>query len=82
VLAGTGSGAAAKDVLDTILEKPVLVIGTSSDTPLSNIDHKINEAARVLPDVLREFLTREGINGTRRSRTCLPTSRPDGSTLR
>jgi polar amino acid transport system substrate-binding protein len=57
-----GSRAGAADLLDTIREKQVLVIGTSNDAPLSYIDSKTNEAAGVLPDVLREFLKREGIN--------------------
>ena len=62
-LAGAAPKAAvAADLLDTIRDKKVLVIGTSNDAPLSYIDSKTNEAAGVLPDVLREFLKREGID--------------------
>ena len=61
-LAGMGRAAVAADLLDTIREKKVVVVGTSNDAPLSDIDFKTNEAAGVLSDVLREFLKREGID--------------------
>jgi polar amino acid transport system substrate-binding protein len=55
---------AAADLLDTIREKKLLVIGTSNDAPLSYIDSKTNAAAGVLPDILREVLRREAIDAT------------------
>ena len=56
------TSAPAADLLDTVRGKHVLTIGTSNDAPLSYIDSKTSEAAGVLPDVLREFLHREGID--------------------
>jgi polar amino acid transport system substrate-binding protein len=56
------SHAFAADLLDTVRDKHVMTIGTSNDAPLSYIDSKTNEAAGVLPDVLREFFKREGID--------------------
>ena len=44
----------AADLLDTVRGSHVLSIGTSNDAPLSYIDSKTNEAAGVLPDILRE----------------------------
>ena len=55
--------ARAADLLDTLQAKKVLTIGTSNDAPLSYIDSKTKEAAGVLPDVLREFMLREKIDG-------------------
>jgi polar amino acid transport system substrate-binding protein len=52
----------AADLLDMVRASHVLVIGTSNDAPLSYIDSKTNEAAGVLPDVLRAFFQREGID--------------------
>ena len=59
--AGLSSQAMATDLLDTVRNSHVLSIGTSNDAPLSYIDSKTNEAAGVLPDILREVLKREGI---------------------
>lgn len=56
--------AKAADLLDTVREKHVLIIGTSNDAPLSYIDSKTKAAAGVLPDILVEFLKREGITAT------------------
>ncbi len=56
------SQAHAADLLDTIRTSHVLSIGTSNDAPLSYIDSKTNAAAGVLPDILVEFLKREGID--------------------
>lgn len=50
----------ADTLLERVKAKGVLVIGTSNDAPLSFIDPKTHEAAGVLPDVLREFLKRQG----------------------
>ncbi len=50
------------DLLDTVRSSHVLSIGTSNDAPLSYIDSKTNEAAGVLPDILREVLKRENID--------------------
>ncbi len=55
--------AKAGDLLDTMRANKVLVIGTSNDAPLSYIDSKTKEAAGVLPDILREFMKREKIDG-------------------
>ena len=57
-------GARAADLLDTVRARKALSIGTSNDAPLSYIDSKSKEAAGVLPDILREFLRREGIDAT------------------
>ena len=54
--------AIAADLLDMIRSSHVLSIGTSNDAPLSYIDSKTNEAAGVLPDILREVLKRENID--------------------
>ena len=54
--------AIAADLLDTVRSSHVLSIGTSNDAPLSYIDSKTNEAAGVLPDILREVLKRENID--------------------
>ena len=54
--------AMAADLLDTVRSSHVLSIGTSNDAPLSYIDSKTNEAAGVLPDILREVLKRENID--------------------
>ncbi len=56
------SQATAADLLDTVRSSHVLSIGTSNDAPLSYIDSKTNEAAGVLPDILREVLKRENID--------------------
>ena len=54
--------AMAADLLDTVRSSHVLSIGTSNDAPLSYIDSKTNEAAGVLPDILREVFKRENID--------------------
>lgn len=54
--------AIAADLLDTVRSSHVLSIGTSNDAPLSYIDSKTNEAAGVLPDILREVFKRENID--------------------
>lgn len=51
----------AEDLLAKIKRTGVLVIGTSNDAPLSYVDSKTHAALGVLPDVIREFLKREGI---------------------
>jgi polar amino acid transport system substrate-binding protein len=61
-LALAPSYAFAADLLDTVRADHVMTIGTSNDAPLSYIDSKTNAAAGVLPDILREFLKREGID--------------------
>ena len=54
--------ARAADLLATVKAQKVLVIGTSNDAPLSYVSPGGNEALGALPDVLREFLRREGID--------------------
>jgi polar amino acid transport system substrate-binding protein len=52
----------ATGLLDRIRKDGVLVIGTSNDAPLSYVESSTKQAAGVLPDILTEFLRREGIN--------------------
>lgn len=54
--------AKAQDLLQKIRQSGVLSIGTSNDAPLSYVQGG-DQAAGALPDILREFLKREGING-------------------
>jgi polar amino acid transport system substrate-binding protein len=61
-LAFTSAQVQAADLLDTIGSSHVLTIGTSNDAPLSYIDSKTGMAAGALPDILVEFLKREGIS--------------------
>lgn len=51
----------AADLLDTVRSKGEFVIGTSNDAPLSFVDARTQQAVGVLPDILREFLTRVGV---------------------
>lgn len=53
--------ASAEDLLQKIRQSKVLSIGTSNDAPLSYVQGS-SEAVGVLPDILREFLKREGID--------------------
>lgn len=52
----------AADLLDEVRSKGELLIGTSNDAPLSFVDPQTQRAAGVLPDILREFLSRAGVN--------------------
>ncbi len=54
--------ARAEDLLDKIRATKVLSIGTSNDAPLSYVSPGGSEALGALPDVLRAFLKREGID--------------------
>lgn len=56
------TSAHAEDLLAKIRRTGVLVIGTSNDAPLSYVDSKTHAALGVIPDILREFLQREGIH--------------------
>ncbi|MCW3476232.1 substrate-binding periplasmic protein [Limobrevibacterium gyesilva] len=58
---GLTPAARAESLLNKVKDKGVIVIGTSNDPPLSHIDPATKQAAGVLPDVLREFLSRQGI---------------------
>lgn len=49
----------AADLLDKIRQQGALKIGTSNDAPLSYVEN--GQPAGVLPDILREFLSRSGI---------------------
>ncbi len=51
----------AEDLLAKVRRTGMLVIGTSNDAPLSYVDSKTQAALGVIPDILREFLRREGI---------------------
>ena len=51
----------AADLLDAVRSKAELLIGTSNDAPLSFVDPQTQQAAGVLPDILREFLARVGV---------------------
>ncbi|MDA8052100.1 MAG: transporter substrate-binding domain-containing protein [Rhodospirillales bacterium] len=53
--------ARAEDLLARIKASKVLVIGTSNDAPLSYVSPGTHKALGALPDILREFLRREGI---------------------
>lgn len=55
------SPAHAEDLLAKIRRTGVLVMGTSNDAPLSYVDSKTHAALGVIPDILREFLKRQGI---------------------
>lgn len=54
--------ARAEDLLAKIKTTKVLTIGTSNDAPLSYVSPTTHEALGALPDVIREFLRREGID--------------------
>ena len=60
-LAGAADGGSA-DSLGRVRQDKVLVIGTSNDAPLSYVDQTTKQAAGALPDILREFLHRQGID--------------------
>jgi polar amino acid transport system substrate-binding protein len=59
VLFGTARPALAADLLDKIRQQGTLTIGTSNDAPLSYVEN--GQPAGVLPDILREVLSRNGI---------------------
>src|SRR3954469_20113299 len=59
LLLGLARPATAADLLDGIRNQRSLTIGTSNDAPLSYVEN--GQAAGVLPDILREFLRRAGI---------------------
>ncbi|MFC0409831.1 substrate-binding periplasmic protein [Roseomonas elaeocarpi] len=61
ILATAAAPARAADLLDQVRSQGELVIGTSNDAPLSFVDPETKGAAGVLPDILREFLSRSGI---------------------
>ena len=62
VAAGLAAAPAhAADLLAKARQSKVLVIGTSNDAPLSYVESGGNQAVGALPDVLREFLKRQGI---------------------
>lgn len=56
------TAAHAEDLLAKIWHTGVLVIGTSNDAPISYLDSKTHAALGVIPDILSEFLRREGID--------------------
>ncbi len=53
--------ARAADLVDEARSRGELLIGTSNDAPLSYVDPQTQQAAGVLPDLLREFLARAGV---------------------
>lgn len=53
--------ASAQDLLQRVRQAGVLSIGTSNDAPLSYVQSGSNDPIGVLPDILREFLKREGV---------------------
>ena len=61
LIAGAAAPARAADLLDDIRSKGELLIGTSNDAPLSFVDPQTQQAAGVLPDILREVLARIGV---------------------
>ena len=61
MLFGWASPSRAADLLDDVRSKGGLVIGTSNDAPLSFVDPQTQQAAGVLPDILREVLVRTGV---------------------
>ena len=61
LLLGWAGPSSAADLLDEVRSKGELLIGTSNDAPLSFVDPQTQQAAGVLPDILREFLVRAGV---------------------
>ncbi|MBV8915689.1 MAG: amino acid ABC transporter substrate-binding protein [Acetobacteraceae bacterium] len=59
LLLGPAHPGNAADLLDQVRTQGTLTIGTSNDAPLSYVEN--GQAAGVLPDILREFLSRSGI---------------------
>jgi polar amino acid transport system substrate-binding protein len=59
LLLGLARPAVAADLLDKVRQQGALTIGTSNDAPLSYVEN--GQPAGVLPDILREFLSRVGI---------------------
>lgn len=62
LLVVTTASAHAADLLDKIRQSKTLVIGTSNDAPLSYVESGTNQPVGVLPDILREFLSRQHID--------------------
>jgi polar amino acid transport system substrate-binding protein len=54
--------ARAEDLLAKIKTTKVLTIGTSNDAPLAYVSPSSHQALGALPDILREFLHRQGID--------------------
>ncbi len=61
MLLGWANPLSAADLLDEVRSKGELLVGTSNDAPLSFVDPQTQQAAGVLPDILREFLVRAGV---------------------
>lgn len=61
MILGWAPSSRAADLLDEVRSKGELLIGTSNDAPLSFVDPQTQNAAGVLPDILREFLARAGV---------------------
>ena len=61
LLAMAPGSASAQGLLQRVRQSGALSIGTSNDAPLSYVQSGSNDPIGVLPDILREFLKREGI---------------------
>jgi polar amino acid transport system substrate-binding protein len=59
LLLGIARPILAADLLDKARQQGTLTIGTSNDAPLSYVEN--GQPAGVLPDILREFLSRAGV---------------------
>jgi polar amino acid transport system substrate-binding protein len=58
---GGGSGGGA--LLSKLKNGGTITVGTSSDAPLSYVDSSNGQLVGVLPDMINEFLHREGVTG-------------------
>jgi ABC-type amino acid transport substrate-binding protein len=60
---GGGGGGGGGALLDTIKNGGTITVGTTSDAPLSYVDPATKQLTGVLPDMIEEFLKREGASG-------------------
>jgi polar amino acid transport system substrate-binding protein len=63
VACGNSSGSGGGALLSKLKNGGTITVGTSSDAPLSYVDSSNGQLAGVLPDMINEFLRREGASG-------------------
>jgi polar amino acid transport system substrate-binding protein len=61
--AACGSSSASSSLMETVTSSKEISIGTSNDAPWSSVN-STGEAEGIVPDILREFLKRAGIEAT------------------
>jgi polar amino acid transport system substrate-binding protein len=63
VACGNSSASGGGALLSKIKKGGTITVGTSSDAPLSYVDSSTKQLTGVLPDMISEFLKREGASG-------------------